>query len=44
MLLLFAFVCLTLAAIGITPARIHLGWAGVALFVLVSLIGAWPGS
>lgn len=45
MLLLFAFICLVLAAYGVRPTpRIHLGWAGLALFVLVPLIAAWPGS
>jgi hypothetical protein len=42
LLLLAAFLCLVAAAAGVT-ARVALGWAGLALFVLVPLIHAWPG-
>jgi hypothetical protein len=37
-LLILAVVCLTAAALGVTVRRVHLGWLGVALFVLTYLI------
>jgi hypothetical protein len=42
-LLLAAFVLLALAALGIGHPRLAVGWAGLACFVLVPLIEAWPG-
>jgi len=39
-LLVFAFVCLTLAALNIpTPPRVSLGWLGLAFWCLSILIG-----
>jgi hypothetical protein len=37
-LLILAVVCLAAAALGVTVRRVHLGWLGVALFVLTVLI------
>lgn len=42
LLYLIAFVCFVLAAIGV-GTRVNLLGAGLASWVLVSLIGAWPG-
>ena len=43
-LLLAAFICFLLAAISVSlHARLNLIGAGLALFVLVPLIHAWPG-
>jgi hypothetical protein len=39
-LLVLAFVCLALAAVGVPiPPRVNLGWLGLALWVLSILIG-----
>ena len=37
-LLILAVVCLAAAALGVTARHVHLGWLGVALFVLTYLI------
>jgi len=42
-LLLAAFVLFTLAAFGIGHPRVNFTAAGLACWVLVSLIAAWPG-
>lgn len=42
LLLLGAFICFALAAIGVPAGRVNLIAAGLALFVLVPLINAWP--
>ena len=41
-LLLLGFVCFVLATIGVN-ARINLIALGLALWILVALIDAWPG-
>jgi len=41
-LLLIAVILLGLAAFGV-GGPVHLGWAGMCLFVLTFLINAWPG-
>jgi len=42
LLLLAAFIGLGLTAFGVGHPRLHFGWAGLACFVLVPLIAAWP--
>jgi hypothetical protein len=42
-LLIVAVILLILAAFGVGAPRVHLGWLGLACFVAVSLIHAWPG-
>lgn len=42
-LLLLGFVCFVLAAFGV-PSRINLIAAGLACWILVPLIAAWPGN
>ena len=37
-LLVAAFICALLAALGVTTSRIHLGWAAVALYLLSALV------
>ena len=37
-LLVVAFVCALLAALGVTVSRLHLGWAAVALYLLTLLV------
>ena len=37
-LLIAAVICLGLAAFGVPVRRIHLGWLGLALFVLTYLV------
>ena len=37
-LLIAAVICLTLAAFGVGAPRVHLGWLGLALFVLTALV------
>jgi hypothetical protein len=41
-LLLAGFVCFVLAAIPVAVPRINLVALGLALWILVALIGAWP--
>lgn len=41
-LLLAAFICFVLATIPVVVPRINLVALGLALWVLVALIGAWP--
>lgn len=43
LLLLFGFVCFVLAAFGVAAPRINLMATGLALWILVALIAAWPG-
>ena len=44
LLLLFAVICLGLAAFGIERLLwFHTGWLGLGLFVMVPFIHAWPG-
>lgn len=43
LLLLFGFVCLVLATFYVSVPRINLVAAGLALWILVPLIAAWPG-
>lgn len=39
-LMVFSFVCLTLAALNVpTPPRINLGWLGMAFWALTVLLG-----
>lgn len=42
-LLLLGFVLFVLAALGVASARINLIAAGLACWILVALINAWPG-
>lgn len=42
LLYLVAFVCFALAACNV-PARVQLAALGLALWVLVSVVHAWPG-
>lgn len=42
-LLLASFLCLVFAALGVSVNRVSLLASGLALFVLVPLIAAWPG-
>lgn len=42
LLYLIAFVCFVLVALGIGPARLNLLGVGLASWVLVPLIHAWP--
>lgn len=42
LLLLFGFACFTLAALGVTASKVNLPALGLASWILVSLIGAWP--
>ena len=42
LLLLVAFVCFVLAAIGVGLPRVNLLALGLACWVLTALIGAWP--
>jgi hypothetical protein len=37
-LMIAAVICLFLAAFGVGVSRVHLGWLGVALYVLAQLI------
>lgn len=37
-LIVAAFVCALLAALGVTVSRLHLGWAAVALYLLTLLV------
>lgn len=39
-LMVFAFVCLTLAALNVGHPRITLGWLGMAFWALADLLGA----
>ena len=43
LLLLGSVICLGLAAFGVTVPRLNLVALGLALFVTVPLIAAWPG-
>jgi len=43
LLYLVAFVCFLLVAFGVGPARVNLLAVGLAAWVLVPLIHAWPG-
>ena len=43
LLLLFGFICFVLAAAGFTTSRVALLPLGLALWILVPLISAWPG-
>ena len=40
-LLVFAFVLLFCAAVGVATARVQLGWLGLALWVLAEIVGRW---
>jgi hypothetical protein len=42
LLLLLAFICFVAATFGAAVPRINLVALGLAFWVLVSLIGAWP--
>jgi len=42
-LLVFAFVCLALAAFDVAAPRVNLGWAGMAFWCLSILIGGLAG-
>ena len=37
-LLIASVICLALAAFGVPAGRVHLGWLGMALFVLTFLV------
>ena len=37
-----AFVCFVLVALGVGPARVNLLGVGLAAWVLVPLVNAWP--
>lgn len=37
-LVIVAVICFALAALGINPTRIQLGWAGLFFYVLASLV------
>jgi hypothetical protein len=43
LLLLLGFICLVLAAVGVTASRVNLIALGLAFWILVPLLGAWPG-
>jgi hypothetical protein len=43
LLYLIAFLCFLAVAAGISPARVNLLGVGLAAWVLVPLIHAWPG-
>ena len=43
LLYLVAFVCFLLVVFGVGPARVNLLAVGLAAWVLVPLIHAWPG-
>jgi hypothetical protein len=43
LLLLLAFICFALAAVGVTSAWVNLIALGLAFWVLIPLIAAWPG-
>lgn len=43
LLLTFGFICFVLAAFGVATPRLNLIAAGLALWILVPLIAAWPG-
>lgn len=42
LLFLIGFVCFVLAAAGVTASKVNLLALGLASWILVSLIGAWP--
>jgi hypothetical protein len=39
---LIAFICFILVAFGVGPARVNLLGVGLAAWVLVPLVNAWP--
>jgi ABC-type multidrug transport system permease subunit len=39
-LLVLALVLILCRAFGVAPPRVHLGWLGLACYVLVALVGA----
>ena len=39
-LLVFAFLCLLLAAVNVGPPRVQFGWLGLAFWVFAELLGA----
>jgi len=42
LLLLIGFILFVLAALGVPSSRVNLVAAGLAAWILVALIGAWP--
>jgi len=42
LLLLIGFILFVLAAVGVSSSRVNLVAAGLACWILVALIGAWP--
>lgn len=42
-LLLLGFLCFVLATIGVTAKMVNLVALGLACWILVALIAAWPG-
>lgn len=42
LLLVFAFVCLLLAAFGVAVRRVSLGWLGLAAWMLTVVMAGWP--
>lgn len=40
LLILAAIICVTLQAFNVSPARVSLGWLGLALFMLASVVPA----
>jgi hypothetical protein len=42
LLLVFAFVCLLLAAFGVAVRRVSLGWLGLAAWMLTVVMSGWP--
>lgn len=43
LLYLVGFVCFLLVAFGVSPGRVNLLGVGLAAWVLVPLLHAWPG-
>lgn len=41
-LMVFAFVCLVLAAFGVSAPRIQIGWLGLAFWALAIVVGRTP--
>jgi len=43
LLLLLGLICFVLAAVGVSAARVNLIALGLAFWILIPLMGAWPG-